>query len=168
MTELLIRKATVTDVPTIRSLIQELAIYEKLEPEMRATEAQLATALFSDTPDAEVVMAEYKREAAGFALFFHNFSTFVGKRGLYLEDLFVREHLRGKGIGFALISHLAKLALERDCGRLEWSVLDWNTPAIDFYRAIGAQGMNGWTTQRLSDDALHALASSALPETSSP
>lgn len=153
-----IRAATTADIPRIRELILGLARYEKLEHEMQASEAQLYDALFGPEPSAEVVMAEYNNDSVGFALFFHNFSTFVGKRGLYLEDLFVEPEVRGRGVGKQLLSYLAALALERDCGRFEWSVLDWNQPAIDFYRALGAKGLDEWTVQRVTGDALVALA----------
>ena len=163
MTEnkILIRPAESGDVSRIRELITALARYEKLEHEMLATEKQLHEALFGASPCAEVLIAEYKGRGVGFALFFHNFSTFVGKRGLYLEDLFVEPAMRGQGIGKRLLSQLAKLAIERDCGRFEWSVLDWNQPAIDFYRALGAKGMDEWTVQRLDGDALQQLAKEA-------
>jgi predicted acetyltransferase len=118
----------------------------------------LAAQLFGDTPAAEVVIAEVDGQPAGFALFFHNFSTFLGKRGLYLEDLYVKPEYRGLGLGRRLMVHLAGLAIARDCGRFEWSVLDWNAPAIAFYRELGAQPMDQWTVQRVSGDALHALA----------
>ncbi len=153
-----IRPATSADVPRIRELILALARYERLEHEMKASEAQLHAALFGAPPVAEVVIAELDGERVGFALFFHNFSTFVGKRGLYLEDLFVEPRVRGRGVGKQLLSYLAGLALERDCGRFEWSVLDWNQPAIDFYRALGAQGLDEWTVQRVDGEALNELA----------
>lgn len=153
-----IRSATANDTPRIRELIVGLARYEKLEHEMQASEAQLHDALFGDKPCAEVIIADFNRQSVGFALFFHNFSTFVGKRGLYLEDLYVEPDKRGYGIGKQLLSYLARLALERDCGRFEWSVLDWNQPAIDFYRALGAQGLEEWTVQRVDGNALVALA----------
>ena len=154
-----IRAATADDVARIRELIMELAHYEKLEHEMQASEAQLHDALFGDKPCAEVLMAEFNQQRVGFALFFHNFSTFVGKRGIYLEDLYVEPDMRGRGIGKQLLSFLAQLAIERDCGRFEWSVLDWNQPAIDFYRALGARGMDEWTVQRVDGAALTRLAS---------
>jgi GNAT superfamily N-acetyltransferase len=124
-----------------------------------ANEAGLAAHLFGERPYAEALIAEVDGEPAGFALFFHNFSTFVGKPGLYLEDLFVRPAFRGLGLGKRLMVRLARIALERDCGRFEWSVLDWNTPAIDFYRSLGATGMDEWTVQRVDGEALKALAS---------
>jgi GNAT superfamily N-acetyltransferase len=153
-----IRPAVREDTGRILAFIRELAEYERLAHEAVADEAGLARQLFGDTPRAEVLIAEVDGEAAGFALFFHNFSTFLGKPGLYLEDLFVRPQYRGLGLGKRLMVRLAKLALERDCGRFEWSVLDWNTPAIDFYRGLGAVGMSDWTVQRVAGDALAALA----------
>ena len=153
-----IRSATPADVPSILSFVRELAEYEQLAHEAVADEAGLARQLFGDTPRAEVLIAEVDNEAAGFALFFHNFSTFLGKPGLYLEDLFVRPQYRGLGLGKRLMVRLARIALDRDCGRFEWSVLDWNTPAVDFYRSLGAVGMDAWTVQRVTGDALGALA----------
>ena len=153
-----IRPATVDDVPLIRALIGELAEYERLADAAVATDADLRAQLFGAAPAAEVLIGEMDGEPAGFALFFHNFSTFLGKRGLYLEDLFVRPAARGAGLGKHLMAALARIAVQRDCGRFEWSVLDWNEPAIGFYRRIGAVGMDEWTVQRLEGDALHALA----------
>lgn len=153
-----IRPAVREDTGRILAFIRELAEYERLAHEAVADEAGLARQLFGDTPRAEVLIAEVDGDAAGFALFFHNFSTFVGKPGLYLEDLFVRPQYRGLGLGKRLMLRLAKLAQDRDCGRFEWSVLDWNTPAIDFYRSLGAVGMDEWTVQRVTGDALAALA----------
>lgn len=153
-----IRPAVREDTGRILAFIRELAEYEQLAHEAVADEAGLARQLFGDTPRAEVLIAEVDGEAAGFALFFHNFSTFVGKPGLYLEDLFVRPQYRGLGLGKRLMVRLAKIAQDRDCGRFEWSVLDWNTPAIDFYRSLGAVGMQEWTVQRVAGDALAALA----------
>lgn len=158
---IVIRPAVREDVGQILAFIRELAEYEKLSHEAVADEAGLAEQLFGATPRAEVLIAEVDGEAAGFALFFHNFSTFVGKPGLYLEDLFVRPAFRGFGLGKRLMVRLAKLAVERDCGRFEWSVLDWNQPAIDFYRSLGATGMDEWTVQRVAGDALAALAAQA-------
>ena len=142
----------------VLAFIQELAEYEQLPDEVEADAEMLADTLFGELPDAEVVIAEVDGAPAGFALFFHNYSTFLGRRGLYLEDLFVRPAYRGKGIGRVLMTFLAKLAVERDCGRFEWAVLDWNKPAIDFYRSLGARGMDEWTSQRVAGQALHALA----------
>ena len=155
---LAIRPATIDDVPLIRQLVAELAAYERLADAAVATDADLREQLFGAHPAAEVLIGEVDGEAAGFALFFHNFSTFLGKRGLYLEDLFVRPAFRGAGLGRHLMAALARIAVQRDCGRFEWSVLDWNEPAIGFYRRIGAVGMDEWTVQRLEGDALHALA----------
>ena len=154
-----IRPATDDDVPLIRQLIGELADYERLADAAVATDDSLREQLFGAQPAAEVLIGEVDGEAAGFALFFHNFSTFLGKRGLYLEDLFVRPAFRGSGLGRHLMASLARIAVQRDCGRFEWSVLDWNAPAIGFYRTLGAVGMDEWTVQRLEGEALHALAS---------
>lgn len=156
--QLNIRPAVLDDVPVILGFVRELAIYEKLLHEVVATEAQFAEYLFGKHPVAEVIIAEWEGRPVGFALFFHNFSTFLGRPGIYLEDLFVLMDMRGKGIGKALLTYLAALAKSRQCGRLEWSVLDWNEPAIKFYRSIGAQPMDEWTVQRLTGDALDALA----------
>lgn len=155
---LVLRPARPDDVPLVLALIRELADYEKLSDAVVADEALLHAALFGASPAAEVVIAEADGAPAGFALFFHTFSTFLGRRGLYLEDLFVRPAFRGRGIGMALMRHLAALAVTRECGRFEWTVLDWNAPAIGFYRALGAQPQDGWTVQRLEGAALHALA----------
>ena len=156
--ELTIRSATERDVPLILELIRGLADYERLAHEVTATEAGLRDSLFGASPGAEVVIAESGAEPVGFALFFHNFSTFVGKRGIYLEDLFVKPAWRGRGVGRHLLIHLAQLAVQRGCGRLEWAVLDWNEPAIRFYRALGAQPMHDWTVFRVAGDTLHQLA----------
>lgn len=158
-----IRPATAADVPLILDFIRGLADYERLAHEVHATEAGLRDALFGDRPGAEVLIAEVRGAPAGFALFFHNFSTFLGRRGLYLEDLFVRPEYRGAGVGRRLLAELAALAVARGCGRLEWSVLDWNAPAIGFYRALGAVPMDEWTVFRLAGDALAALASERAP-----
>ena len=154
-----IRPATVADVPLVRELIEGLAEYERLRHECHATEELLHTALFGERPYAEVVIAEHRGEAAGFALFFHNFSTFLTRPGIYLEDLFVRPEHRGHGVGKALLQHLASLAVQRGCGRLEWAVLDWNESAIGFYRKLGAVPQDEWTVYRVSGDALYELAS---------
>ncbi len=156
-----IRPATIDDVPLIRQLIVELAEYEKLAHAAVATCDDLRAQLFGERPAAEVLIGEVDGEPAGFALFFHTFSTFLGKRGLYLEDLYVRPAYRGAGLGRHLMAALARIAVQRDCGRFEWSVLDWNQPAIDFYRRLGATGMDEWTVQRLEGAALHALAARA-------
>lgn len=153
-----IRPATSADVATILAFIRKLAEYERLTHEAVADEAGLAVQLFGPTPRAEVLIAEVGGIPAGFALFFHNFSTFLGKPGLYLEDLFVRPAFRDRGLGKRLMLRLAQIAVERDCGRFEWSVLDWNAPAIAFYRSLGALPMDEWTVQRVSGDALRALA----------
>ncbi|WBX85256.1 GNAT family N-acetyltransferase [Sphingosinicella microcystinivorans] len=156
-----IRPATPADLPLIAQFIRGLAEYEKLAHEVRFDEAKLGETLFGPRPYAEVLIAEDDGAPVGFALFFHNFSTFEGRPGIYLEDLFVVPEARGKGVGKALLSRLAALAIERDCARLEWWVLDWNTPAIDFYRALGARSMNEWIVNCVDGDALRALAASA-------
>jgi GNAT superfamily N-acetyltransferase len=148
------------DVPEILGLIRELATYEKLEHKVVATEEGLRETLFGEPRGAEVVIARQGEETAGFALFFHNYSTFLGQRGLYLEDLYVRPEHRGRGCGAALLRHLARIALERRCGRLEWAVLDWNEPAIGFYRRLGAEPMSDWTVYRLTGEPLRRLAGS--------
>jgi GNAT superfamily N-acetyltransferase len=158
MTEILVRSASTEDVPLILSFINELAEYERLSHEVVATEEMLREHLFGERPVAEVLIAEHGGEAAGFALFFHNFSTFLGKPGIYLEDLYVRPEFRRAGIGRALLVHLANVARERGCGRLEWSVLDWNEAAIGFYRGIGASPVSGWTVYRVTGEALEGLA----------
>ena len=150
--------ATVDDIPLILGFIKELAEYERLAHEVVATEAVLRETLFGPRAYAEVVLAYYDHKPAGYALFFHSFSTFLGRPGLYLEDLYVRPPLRGKGIGKALLVHLAKLALERKCGRLEWAVLNWNESAIGFYKSLGAQPMDTWTVYRLTGIPLTQLA----------
>ena len=152
-----IRPATPADLPLIADLIRALADYEELAHAVRFDEAVLGAKLFGPRPYAEVVIGEVDGTAQGFALFFHNFSTFEGKPGLYLEDLFVRPAARGVGLGKALLAHLAGLTVARDCARLEWSVLDWNAPAIGFYRSLGAQPMTGWTMMRLEGAALAEL-----------
>ncbi|WP_028919920.1 GNAT family N-acetyltransferase [Pseudoxanthomonas suwonensis] len=156
-----LRPATPADIPLILDLIRGLAEYERLAHEAVATPADVEAALFGTRPAAEVVIAECDGAPAGFALFFISFSTFLGKPGLYLEDLFVLPEFRGRGIGRRLMVHLAALAVARGYGRFEWSVLDWNTPAIKFYRSLGARPMGGWTVQRLDGEALRALAASA-------
>jgi GNAT superfamily N-acetyltransferase len=153
-----IRPATEGDTPLILSFIKKLALYEKLAHKVTANENILRETLFGERRYAEVVIGYNLGEPVGFALFFHNYSTFLGRPGIYLEDLFVDEEHRGKGFGKALLSHLARLAKERDCGRLEWAVLDWNEPSINFYRALGAAPMNEWTVFRLTGDALDELA----------
>lgn len=153
-----IRLATVEDTPLILSFIQDLAEYEKLAHQVVATEQKLIDTLFSSAPAAEVVIVESDGEPAGFALFFHNYSTFLAQKGLYLEDLFVLPAHRNKGLGKLLLSYLANLAVARGCGRFEWSVLDWNQPAIDFYQSQGAKLMHDWRITRLTGAELQALA----------
>ena len=153
-----IRPATVADVSTILELIRALATYERAPNEVTATESGLREVLFSKKAAAEVLLAFEKDRAVGFAVFFHNFSTWLGRPGLYLEDLFVRPEDRGKGYGRALLVYLAKIARERDCGRMEWAVLDWNEPAINFYRKLGAKPMDEWTVFRLTRDGIGRLA----------
>lgn len=153
-----IRLATAQDVPVILQFIKGLAEYEKLTPEVTATEDLLRETLFGSRQVAEVIIGEYRGEPVGFALFFHNYSTFLGRPGIYLEDLFVKPEMRGRGFGRVLLAYLAKLAYERKCGRVEWSVLDWNDPAIQFYRKLGATAMDEWTMYRLTGAALTHLA----------
>lgn len=153
-----IREANLTDLPLIAQFIRDLADYEKLAQEVRFDEAVLGDRLFGPRPYAEVLIGEIDGAPQGFALFFHNFSTFEGKPGVYLEDLFVRPEARGSGLGKALLKRLAALAVERDCARLEWWVLDWNEPAIQFYKKLGAKPMDEWTTFRVDGDALLELA----------
>ena len=161
MAETRIREASEEDVPLILSLIRELAEYERLSHEVVATEEGLRESLFGERRYAEVLVAEQGGAPAGFALFFHNFSTFLGKPGIYLEDLYVKPEFRGAGIGKELLAHLARLAKRRDCGRLEWWVLDWNEPSIGFYKRLGAVPMDDWTVYRVSGSALEDLASEA-------
>jgi GNAT superfamily N-acetyltransferase len=153
----MIRTATADDVPTILGFIRDLADYERLAHEVVADEARLRATLFGPRPGAEVLIAE-DPDPIGFALFFTSYSTFLAKPGLYLEDLFVRPAARGRGIGLALMAALAKVCIDRDYGRFEWSVLDWNEPALGFYRKLGAAALDTWTVHRLTGDALHALA----------
>lgn len=152
-----IRTATRDDVALILAFIRELADYERLSHEVVATEASLLASLFASRPAAEVVIAELDFEPVGFAVFFANYSTFRGTPGIYLEDLYVRPAARSRGVGRSLFGHLAQLAVQRGCARLEWAVLDWNEDAISFYRTLGAQAMTDWTTYRLSGDALAEL-----------
>jgi GNAT superfamily N-acetyltransferase len=158
MPEIGLRTATERDVPLILSFVRELAEYERLSHEVVATEELLRASLFGERPAAEVVIGNYGDEPAGFALFFHNFSTFLGRPGIYLEDLYVTPSLPGRGVGRAMLAYLAKLAKKRDCGRLEWSVLDWNAPAIKLYKSIGATPMDDWTVFRVTEETLHGLA----------
>lgn len=154
-----IAPATKKDIPLIREFILELAEYERALPgEAPVTEKDLADTLFADPPAAEVLIAYLDDEPAGFALFFHNYSTWLGKRGIYLEDLFVRPPARKHGIGFALLRELARIAVARNCGRVDWSVLNWNELAISFYKRIGAKALDDWTTFRLAGDALSKVA----------
>ena len=157
-TPIRIERATERDVPLILELINGLAVYEKLAHEVTATEAGLRETLFGVRPAADVILAYAGDKPAGFALFFPNYSTFLGKPGLYLEDLFVRPEYRGQGLGLALMKRLAQIAVERGCGRFEWSVLDWNEPAIGFYESLGAKLMDGWSIVRVNGEALTALA----------
>jgi GNAT superfamily N-acetyltransferase len=153
--------ATKKDIPLIREFILELAEYERALPgEAPVTEKDLADTLFGKRPAAEVLIAYLGNTPAGFALFFHNYSTWLGKRGIYLEDLFVKPAARKHGIGFALLRALAKIAVDRDCGRLDWSVLSWNQLAIDFYKQIGAKPLDDWTSFRLTGDTLSQIAGS--------
>ena len=153
-----IKSATESDVPIILDFIRELAEYERLAHEVVATEEALRHSLFEKNQGAEVLLGYWKSSPVSFALFFHNFSTFLGKPGLYLEDLFVKPDFRGRGFGKAMLSHLARLAQARGCGRFEWSVLDWNEPAIRFYTNLGAVAMSDWTVYRVTGAALARLA----------
>jgi GNAT superfamily N-acetyltransferase len=156
-----IRSAHVEDVPIILQLIRDLATYERAPDEVNATEEQLVEVLFGEKPAAEVLLAFEQQSPVGFAVYFYNFSTWLGRPGLYLEDLFVRPEKRGKGYGRALLVELAKIARDRGCGRMEWAVLDWNEPAIKFYRALGAKPMDEWTVFRLTRDGIAKLADAA-------
>ena len=153
-----IRAAQRGDVPLLLSFIRELAEYERLSHEVSATEETLERSMFGEHAYAEALLGYAGETPVGFAIFFHNFSTFVGKPGIYLEDIYVKPEHRGNGHGRAMLRHLAGLALERDCGRFEWAVLDWNEPAIQFYRSLGARPMDDWIVYRLDGDALPALA----------
>jgi GNAT superfamily N-acetyltransferase len=155
-----IRPARLEDVPIILELIRDLATYERAPNEVTATEEQLVDVLFGERPVAEVLLAFEGQSPVGFAVFFYNFSTWLGRPGLYLEDLFVKPEKRGKGYGRALLIELAKIARDRKCGRMEWAVLDWNEPAINFYRALGAKPMDEWTVFRLTRDGIARLANS--------
>lgn len=156
--EVTLRTATIEDVPLILRFIRELAEYERLSHACIATEELVRETLFGAKPSAEVILAEHGGEPAGFALFFHNYSTFLARPGIYLEDLYVRPELRGSGIGKALLARLASIASERNCGRLEWAVLNWNEPAIQFYRSLGALPQDQWTVYRLTGEALERLS----------
>jgi GNAT superfamily N-acetyltransferase len=164
---LYLRFATREDVPLLLSLIRELAEFEHLLDQVAADEATLSHALFGSRRVAEAVIAELDGVDIGFAVFFHNFSTFLGRAGIYLEDLYVRPNARRKGVGRCLISFVAGIAVDRKCGRFEWSVLDWNTRAIDFYRSLGAVAMDEWTVQRVTGAALERLGSQPFPRVSS-
>lgn len=153
-----ISPATEDDIPVILRFIEDLAVYERLGESCVATPEKLRKTLFTSRPAAEVLIARQDGRPVGFALFFHNYSTFLAQRGLFLEDLFVDPDARGTGVGRALLSALARIAVERDCGRFEWNVLDWNEPAIGFYRSIGASPMDEWTTFRIEGSALRELA----------
>jgi GNAT superfamily N-acetyltransferase len=155
-----IRPARAEDVRLILELIRDLATYERAPKEVSATEEQLVDVLFGEKPVAEVLLAFEGKSPVGFAVFFHNFSTWLGRPGLYLEDLFVKPEKRGKGYGRALLVDLARIARDRGCGRMEWAVLDWNEPAIKFYRALGAKPMDEWTVFRLTRDGIARLAQS--------
>lgn len=154
----IIRQAVQADVPLILDFIKKLADYERLSHEVVATEKDLEIYLFSENKVAEVVIGYFQGIPVGFALYFYNFSTFLGKPGIYLEDLYVLEEYRGKGFGKALLVSLAKLAVEQGCGRLEWAVLDWNEPSIEFYKSLGARLMNEWLVNRLTGEALIKLS----------
>ncbi len=153
-----IRPATEADCSQILTFITELAIYEKAEHEVESTEADLARTLFSEGATAHCVIGEYQGKPAGFAVYFYNYSTWQGRNGLYLEDLYVSPDFRGKGLGKALLKHLAGQAVANHCGRFEWSVLDWNTPAIEFYESLGAKPKTEWVGYRLDGDALTSFA----------
>ena len=164
MKDFRIRPATVADVPIILQLIRDLATYERAPNDVTATEEQLVQVLFGEKPAAEVLLAFEGETPVGFAVFFHNFSTWLGRPGLYLEDLFVKPEHRGKGYGRALLVDLAKIARDRNCGRMEWAVLDWNRPAIEFYRGLGALPLDDWTLFRVTGEALDNLAAQKLAQ----
>lgn len=155
--DFIIRKAEETDVKLILEFIQGLAAYEKLSHQVIATEEKLVKTLFRERM-AEVIIGEFKGVPVSFALFFHNYSTFLGQAGIYLEDLYVNPEMRGKGFGKMMLKHLAKLAVERDCGRLEWACLDWNEPSVCFYKGLGAEALDDWTVFRLTGDGLQKMA----------
>ncbi len=158
LSKLIVRLAVPEDIPLILTFIKELAEYEKMSDQVTATEEILSEKLFGVHKYAEVFIAEYEGEPAGQALFFHNFSTFIGRPGIYLEDIYVRPQLRGKGIGKSLLLEVVKLAKQRNCGRVEWVVLNWNEPSINFYKSLGALPMNEWTTFRLTEEEIANLA----------
>jgi GNAT superfamily N-acetyltransferase len=153
-----IRPATPADVAHIMSMIRELAVFEKLEHQVVATDALLHEGLFGAKPSCEAIIGEADGDVVAYALFFHNFSTFLTRKGLYLEDLYVRQDRRGTGYGSRMLKHLARIAVERDCGRFEWSVLDWNMPAINFYKSMGAEILPDWRVCRVTGEPLKALA----------
>ncbi|WP_386340683.1 GNAT family N-acetyltransferase [Xanthomonas citri pv. citri] len=153
-----IRSATPADVPLLHELITALAVYEREPDAVKASLEDVRASLFDDGATAHALICEQDGQALGFAVYFFNYSTWLGRNGLYLEDLFVCPEARGKGAGLALLRHLAQLAVQRGCGRFEWSVLDWNQPAIDFYKAVGARPMDGWTVYRLDGERLAAFA----------
>jgi GNAT superfamily N-acetyltransferase len=155
---LTLRFAAEDDVPVILEFIKELADYEKLSHEVVATEEKLRESLFGEKPVAEVIIAEYLTKPVGFCLFFHNFSTFLGQPGIYIEDIYVRLEHRGLGYGKSILAYIAKLAKERNCGRIEWSVLDWNINALNFYNDLGASALDGWTTYRITGNDLSNLS----------
>lgn len=163
-----IRPATPVDVPLVQQFIRDLAAYEKLSQEMVATAEELQASLFGPAPAAEALLGFSAGQPVAFAVFFHNFSTFLGRPGLYLEDLFVKPEHRGRGFGRAMLAHLARLARGRGCARFEWAVLDWNAPAIRFYQGLGAKAMDEWTVYRLAGEALDALAGEAEPPAKPP
>ena len=162
---LTIRPARDSDCTHILALIRELAEFEQLAHTVQATEPQLREHLFGPHPRAEALIAEWAGQLAGFALYFHNFSTFLAQPGLYVEDIYVRPEFRRRGIGLSLFQYLAAIAVQRDCGRMEWSVLNWNTPAIEFYRSLGATPMDEWTVQRLTGEVLQHLAKGTSGQT---
>lgn len=157
-----IRQATPDDVPLILAFIKELAEYEKLSHEVIATEKILQDSLFGANSHTQVIIGYVDQQPAAFAIYFYNFSSFLGRSGIYLEDLYVKESMRGNGFGQKMLQHLAKIAKEKNCGRLEWSVLDWNTPAIQFYQRMGAKAMDEWTVYRVTGDALDRLANESI------
>ena len=158
MTNITTRPAVIGDAKIIRQFILDLAIYEKAEHEMRANEDHIRNTLFCENPQAFALIAETNNVPIGFAVYFFSYSTWLGKQGIYLEDLYVSQENRGKGAGKALLKELAKITVKKDCGRLEWSVLDWNEPSIKFYQAMGAKPKDGWTVYRLDGKALKAFA----------
>jgi len=158
MSNLIVRHATIDDTHSILGFINDLAVYEKAAHEVLANEAHIRETLFCDAPQAYALIAEIDQTPVGFAVYFFSYSTWLAKQGIYLEDLFVSIEHRGKGAGKAMLQELAKIAVTKDCGRLEWSVLDWNEPSIQFYKAMGAEPKNGWTVYRLTGDALNSFA----------